>query len=294
MLRIFSIAVTAWLLSASGLWAANYVVVVLDDSGSMNEAMARQNMTRMEAAKQALTKVLEILPDDTQVGIALLNGRVNGDPWVIPLGPIDMPQVRKLLEKVRAGGGTQLGRFLKVGADGLLNKRGEEHYGTYRLLVVTDGEANDPKLVERYLPDILSRGLTVDVIGVDMDQAHSLATKVHSYRQADDPSSLTQAIQEVFAETSAASDAGESDFELLEPFPTEVAAAALQALSDAGNERIGESMIDSGSDGDSRPPRGSSSLPSKEGAGLPGVVILIVIFIALGSTISRMIKRGRK
>ena len=107
---------------------------------------------------------------------------------------------------------------MKIAADALLQRRSEQHYGTYRLLVVTDGEANDMDMLETYLPDILSRGITVDVIGVDMARQHSLATQVHSYREADNPQSLTAAIEEVFAESSDDSDAGESDFELLQGF----------------------------------------------------------------------------
>jgi hypothetical protein len=109
------------------------------------------------------------------------------------------------------------------------------------LLIVTDGEATDAEKVEAYLPDILSRGITVDVIGVDMLDDHSLATKVHSYRRADDPASLTRALQETFAESSGVpDDAGASDFEQLAPIPNEVAAAALAALTASGNHPIGE------------------------------------------------------
>jgi hypothetical protein len=130
---------------------------------------------------------------------------------------------------------------MKIAADALLTLRDRERYGTYRLLIVTDGEATDAERVEAYLPDILSRGITVDVIGVDMQDDHSLATKVHSYRRADDPASLTRALQETFAESSGApDDAGTSDFEQLAPIPNEVAVAALAALTVSGNHPIGE------------------------------------------------------
>jgi uncharacterized protein YegL len=237
--------------------ATKNVIVVLDDSGSMNEPMAKQNMTRMLAAKRALRKVLEILPDDTHVGVVLLNGRIDGDAWVIPLGPVDMGRVDGLISQVEAGGGTPLGKFMKVGADALLEARKKDHYGSYRLLLVTDGEANDEELVDRFLPDILSRGLTVDVIGVDMAETHSLATRVHSYRQADNPDSLTEAVPEVFAETSTdENDTGESDFELLEAFPDGMAVAALGALTAGGDLPIGALTAD---DSNSANRRGNSS-----------------------------------
>jgi hypothetical protein len=223
--------------------ANQHVVVVLDDSGSMADNMRGRSESKMEAAKKALITVLEQLPEDTVVGVLLLNGRVNGQPWVIPLGPIDKQGMRSAIQGIRTRSGTPLGKFMKIGADALLELRDERHYGTYRLLIVTDGEASDKRLVERYLPDILSRGISVDVIGVAMRGDHSLATKVHSYRRADDPDTLTQALSEVFAETSGNDQdtAGVSDFEFLAGFPDEVAAAALVALSETDNQPIGES-----------------------------------------------------
>ncbi len=218
------------------------VVVVLDDSGSMDERMRRQrNTTKMEAAKSALLTVLETLPDDARVGVVLLNGQTrDGGSWVIPLGPVDKQNMREAIQSIRAEGSTPLGQFMKIGTDALLALREQEHYGTYRLLIVTDGEAGDRKLVNAYLPDIMSRGISVDVIGVDMAARHSLATQVNSYRSADDPESLVGAVREVFAETSGGADADESDFEMLAGFPLEVARAALIALSESGDHPIGE------------------------------------------------------
>jgi hypothetical protein len=131
---------------------------------------------------------------------------------------------------------------MKAGTDALLAMRESQRYGTYKLLIVTDGEATDQQLVDAYLPDILSRGIVVDVIGVNMAQDHSLATQVHTYRRADDEASLQQAISDIVLgeSTADAGDAGESDFELLAGFPDEVAAEALGALAQMGNQPIQE------------------------------------------------------
>jgi hypothetical protein len=111
------------------------------------------------------------------------------------------------------------------------------------LLVVTDGQASDQELVDLYLPDIMSRGITVDVIGVDMASDLSLATQVHSYRRADDPKSLVEAVQNVFAEVGGgASDKTSSaeDFALIAPLPNEMAVAMLAAVSKVSDHPIGE------------------------------------------------------
>jgi hypothetical protein len=230
----------ACVFAASQAFAGPNIVVLLDDSGSMADRMrSNWGVQKIEAARSALLTVLEQVPPDARVGVLALNGG-GADHWVLPLGRVDQNRMKSALNVVRANGGTPLGEFMKVATDALLTVREKSRYGTYKLLIVTDGEATDQDLVEGYLPDILSRGITVDVIGVDMRQDHSLATRVHTYRRADDPDSLRQALSQVVLgeSTADARDAGESDFEMLEGFPDEVATAALEALAKQGNAPI--------------------------------------------------------
>ena len=216
--------------------AGDTVAIVLDNSGSMRNGMSGIRGSRMDAAKAALEVVLRETPPETDVGVLLLNGR---DKWVVPLGG-DREQAIAAVKQLRAAGGTPLGASMKDAADALMEKRKQSPAGDYRLLIVSDGEANDQNLVDAYLPQIQARGLGVDVIGVDMDGEHSLATQVALYRRADDADSLTKAISEVVqGETTAGGgDTGESDFELLEGFPADVAAASLRALTNPPNAPI--------------------------------------------------------
>ena len=277
--------------------AEQNVVVVLDDSGSMEDNMWTNNgrMQRIAVAKEALIAVLSKLPSETNVGVLALNTKVDGSNWIFPFGPADARTLENNIRKIRARGGTPLGEFLKLGADQLLEARKQQVYGTYRLLVVTDGEANDPNLVDAYLPDIQSRGLITDVIGVDMESDHSLATRVSNYRRADDDSALQQAISEVFAETSTDDQDSEADFEMLAALPDEFATGALKALAASGNEPIragsseGGMFYNPGSAG-----RGGSS--STAGAAIGGVMcclgggfvsVLVVASILLRSSKTR-------
>ena len=57
-----------WLCLASSLIAGQKVVVVVDDSGSMADRMRYERVRKMEAAKKALSVVLEKLPSDASVG----------------------------------------------------------------------------------------------------------------------------------------------------------------------------------------------------------------------------------
>ncbi|MEC9332009.1 MAG: VWA domain-containing protein [Verrucomicrobiota bacterium] len=211
------------------------VIVVVDASGSMGTPMGGTD--RMSVAREALKQVLGQVPESTHIGVLVFP---RGD-WVYPLGSRVEQRLNNAIDSIRSGGGTPLGSYMKRGADALLEARKKQFgYGTYRLLVVTDGEANDRNLVEGYTPDIISRGITIDVIGVDMESEHTLATKVHTYRSADNPDSLRQAITEVFAEVSSA-DTGQTDedaFELIADLPKQTASEMLKSLSTTGNDPI--------------------------------------------------------
>ncbi len=218
------------------------VVIVLDASGSMGDPLAGTGIRKMDAAKTALKTVLKQVPARTHIGLLVFSSANLKDHWAYPLGARDDAALTRAIDLPQPGRDTPLGRYLKIAADRLLEERAKQFsYGTYRLLIVTDGEAQDQNLVDRYTPEVMARGITLDVIGVGMNQAHTLARKAHSYRRANDPASLQRAVAEVLAEVSKpqSDTAGAEAFASIAPIPTEVAAAAIQALSTSGNQPIG-------------------------------------------------------
>jgi len=223
--------------------ASDNVVIVLDGSGSMAGRLQGANTDKMTAAKAALKQVLQTVPAQTRIGLLVFSAKGVDDDWVYPLGPRDDARLMQAIDRPMPGQGTPLGKYLKIGADRLLEERAKQFgYGTFRLLVVTDGEAQDQDLVDRFTPQIIARGITVDVIGVAMSQRHTLARRVHSYRSANDPTSLKRAISEVFGEIGGSANdlAGTEAFSELQPIPSEVAQSMIQALSSSGNQPIGE------------------------------------------------------
>ncbi len=228
----------AWVAVGTASVAADHVVIILDDSGSMNQAMPRTGIRKMDGAKKALASVIQQIPDRTKAGILLLNG-ARPSHWLVPLGPLDKQRATAQVDKIYANGGTPLGEAMRIAADELLRARSKSVYGTYRLIVVTDGEATDPQLLEQYLPDILSRGLIVDAIGVNMPNNHSLATRVHSYRRADDEVALSNAIVEILAENNDRdSRSSEADFEMLNALNDVDAGEILRALATPNNDAV--------------------------------------------------------
>ncbi len=284
------------------------VVIVLDDSGSMNKAMAG-NEPKMVVAKRAINRVIETLPPSTQLGILLMNGASSAKGWLVPLGPLDVAEASRKVEATVADGGTPLGASMKRGLDELLKLRDQRPYGDYRLLVVTDGEASDADILQRNLPSIVSRGVVLDVIGVDMQADHSLAKRSHSYRRANDEQSFEKALKEVFAESTADDNmSGQAGFDLIAALPDEMASESLQAL----RESVQVSLAKSNTGGDSKQAGAGSSSGSNVQSGTQNathapmnppventsgpskfffIVIVIVIFMVLRGLLNQKKRR---
>lgn len=287
-------ALIGWLMLAGSLFAAQKVVVVVDDSGSMSDWMRQERVKKIDAAKQALTVVMRKLPPDSKVGVLALNGG-----WLIPLQPIDRGALQQEINRLRARGSTPLGARMTEAADELLKLRSKEIYGDYRMLVVTDGEAGDQDLLNAVLPDIMSRGFLVDVIGVDMQSEHSLATRVHNYRRADDPAALKEAIASSLAESDD-QDAvgGETDFEILEPLPADMAPFVLTSLTTANNEPVtgdgfdpGEYATSSGGTfGGNNVPGGGGGGGGGGGAFSFGIFFCMGVLLFLVATVSSLFR----
>lgn len=234
-------AVTLFLLAMSQSNNVNYnnVVVVLDASGSMGEYM-EHNKTKMDVAKESLKSVLSDVPDDTQIGIVCFGSSID---WVYPLASKDVGRLSAAIDDISPSGNTPLGTYIKKGADALLSQRKKQlGYGTYRLLVVTDGEAGftERPLIDKYVPEIMSRGIVLDVIGLAMKSDHTLAKKCHSYRRGNDQTELRQSMQEVFAEVGNAGSDLDADLELIEPIPAELMKPIISAIGTMNNYPIGE------------------------------------------------------
>lgn len=242
---------TGWLASLIGVAHAgeSVVVVILDDSGSMGQVMADEGSgrPRIEVAKNALQRVIKKLPDGTRFGIMLLNGASTEQGWLIPLGELKRKAALQRVANVYADGGTPLGQSMIAAMDQLLQLRKQQPYADYRLLVVTDGEATDGWLLDQHLGEMVSRGVVVDVIGVDMQAAHSLSSKSHSYRRANDAASFERALTEIFAEESATSDAVDvqANFDKIAGLPDDFARDLLTTWAFMPNQPIGRSAAES-------------------------------------------------
>lgn len=272
------------------------IVVILDASGSMQDKFSGdQTKSKMEAAKAALQEVLAKVPDNTRIGVLVFSSANISNDWVYPLGPKDTEKLIAAIDLPQPGGGTPLGKYIRIGANRLLEQREKQYnYGTYRLLVVTDGEASDAYKVKHYTPEILNRQIRVDVIGVDMKTDHMLAKVVDSYRKADNPGALMAAVSQILAETgdTGTDIGGEDAFEYIAPLSSEIASDLIQHLTTPpSNTAIAFQPIETTTPQPTTPRKVSTpQRPDTENRGTLWFVILLIVLSVIGF----MVLRNRK
>lgn len=143
-----SLAVIATGERLQGVSAPSYFELVLDASGSMKEAF--DGRTRMAVARDAVSQVLESLPDDVQVGLRVFGSRVaEGAPGdcedtqqLVPLTPLAESDIQARVQTVEALGTTLIAESMRQAAADLDGVPGEK-----MVILVTDGEeecSDDP------------------------------------------------------------------------------------------------------------------------------------------------------
>lgn len=276
--------------------ADDSIVIVFDSSGSMGEYMRSAGKTRMEVAQDALIDVLSKVPPTTKVGILTFDG------WAKKIGPVDRASLTTTIRNIRPGGGTPLYEYLRAGGTALLGERaGQLNVGSYKVLVITDGEAGDDYLNRDetwpdgspkpgVLNDIMSRNVTVDTIALDMAGDHDLKTKINgSYMKGDDPNSLTEAVSKAVAEVGFgdSQDASDDAFQEIADLPDDGVHAILTGLSTFPNHPIGEKppipVVQEDGTVQMQPDPLNEPVPEAGEGGMSfGVIFLIIIGIVLG------------
>ncbi len=270
------------------------IIIILDASGSMNEKFrADQSKSKMDAAKEALKEVLSKVPENTHIGLLVFSGSNVQNDWVYPLGPKNTEQLLAAIELPQPGGGTPLGKYMRIGTNRLLEQREKQYnYGNYRLLIVTDGRAQDEEKVAQYTPEILDRQIRVDVIGVDMQTDHLLAKDADSYRRADNPGELVAAVTEILAETGGTGTDldGEDAYEDIAPLSEKIAMDLIQRITmPPSNTAIATTNVRKTPTDQQKPstqtPQQPIQQPDQQSGGNYNFWILIGLIVAIGGFI---------
>lgn len=175
---------------------------IIDGSGSMSERTGKkcgnnENFTdKLSGAKWAVKTFLKTVPDNINIGLYIFDH--NGKREVVPLSKNNRDIFLKKIEGIYAGGGTPLAEAIKFGTDKLIGKyKNQLGYGEFRLVVVTDGIANNIYKAAKYAA---SYGISLYSIGLCVDEDHPLRKYSALYKAADNFEDLSEGLTETLAE----------------------------------------------------------------------------------------------
>ena len=180
---------------------------IFDGSGSMRDALGSdcggdQSFKRkLDGAKWAVAEFLKKVPEDVNLGLYVFDERhtSKAECNVLPLGPNNMTAFLQAINEVEAGGGTPLARAIQFGAEVLAQQKAKQlGYGEYRLVVVTDGLADDIPQAAEFATE---KEIPIYAIGLCIQEDHPLRQYAVSYRAANNFQDLAKALEATVAET---------------------------------------------------------------------------------------------
>ena len=166
--------------------------IVLDDSGSMS--------ADMEDAKRAVIDALAAMQDEDRVSVIALNAGL-----VMPFTSVSEARATlpAALARVRSDGSTPLTWAVQQG-QALLEAEASSvrGFGTFRMIITTDGVANDGEALARVVENIAATTpIQMTTIGIDIGGRHVLRrSDLGSFVDVANVAALSEALQAAVAE----------------------------------------------------------------------------------------------
>lgn len=175
---------------------------IMDGSGSMREPTTsdcggdQSFPDKISGARWAIKKFLENVPEEMNIGLYIFDR--DGRREVVPLGKSNRDAFLRAVDNIDAGGGTPLARAIRYGTDQLVAQYKKQlGYGEFRLVVVTDGIANDIPEAALYAAKY---SIPIYAIGLCVEANHPLRQFSVSYQAADSFADLSKGLSETLAE----------------------------------------------------------------------------------------------
>lgn len=169
--------------------------IVLDDSGSMDDDI--------DAAKQAVVSALDAMAGDDRVAVLALNAGT-----VLPFTDVAEAQggLPALLRPIVSDGSTPLTRSIQDAQQLLEGEAASMRgFGTFRLIVTTDGAADDGEALARAITALAaSTPIQITTIGIGISGNHVLRREdLGSFVDVANVAALAEALQAAVAENTA-------------------------------------------------------------------------------------------
>lgn len=176
------------------------LVIVLDRSGSMGG-------DKMHNALGAIRGLLDRLTPADRFALVTYASDVRMESGLLPVTPANRERLAATVNRVRAGGGTNLGGGLRMGIDTL--RSAETTKGVSRVVLISDGLANegivDPGVLGRMASEATEHRLSVSTVGVGADFNEQLMTSLAdrgtgAYYFLDRPDAFASVFESAFRE----------------------------------------------------------------------------------------------
>ena len=181
----------------------NYVLAI-DASGSMgdNDNCAPGHDPKFTVVRPAVEEFLRSLGSDDYLALMSFQGK-NAEV-LVPLGPVNPVEIAGAVDRITPNGGTPIGGTL-MQASAILEEQAQRQagYGEYTIVMVTDGAASDPDVMNRALDTItLNTPIVIQTIGFCIRSDHALNDPSRViYRAADDGAALREGLAAAVAES---------------------------------------------------------------------------------------------
>lgn len=190
------------------------VLLVLDVSGSMGEAVPDAGQTKLALAQDAAAQAVGLFAKDDEVGLWVFSTQqgARGEPWVerVPIGPAatTRPKIVAAVEGLAPDGGTGLYATVRAAHDAMLADLDTDRINA--VVVLTDGRNEYPAdtNLDSLLRDLKSESLdtSVRVFPIAYGEAADLATLTSiaeasraAVYDASDPASITKVLTSVIS-----------------------------------------------------------------------------------------------
>ena len=172
--------------------ARETTILVFDDSGSMSD--------EINDAKAAVLGLAARLPETTHLGAVALNKGVLIEPMPAKEAVIELEQA---LQRVYADGSTPLTEAVAAAYEMIRQAAADQRgFGNYRIIVTTDGAANDEDTLLAEVTNILSNSpVQIATIGLGIGRGHPLNLEDETqYIAIDSVAEMAGALETVSAE----------------------------------------------------------------------------------------------
>ena len=158
------------------------IEIVLDASGSMKKKIG--NETMMDIAKNSINKLMEELPENSNVALRVFGHKGNNNAdgkeascaaneLVQPMEKLDRGKIGSALQNIQPTGWTSIAKSIENGSNDLKGFQGEKHLNI--LYIVTDGietcGGNPEEIAKKFKAE--NKNIVLGIIGFNVDAAQN-------------------------------------------------------------------------------------------------------------------------